>query len=102
MIFIAGVGPKTVTLDGKPLRCPVCGLHQARYKRIDQWLSLFFIPVLRVKKGEPFLMCERCEQQVKEFPEAFLNDAGGEKICSHCQQPVRKEFNHCPWCGKKL
>ena len=102
MIFIAGVSPKTVTLDGEPLRCPVCGLHQARFKRIDHWLSLFFIPVLRVKKGEPFLMCDRCQHQAREFPEAALEGAPPQKACPHCGQPVQEAFVHCPWCGKRL
>jgi uncharacterized C2H2 Zn-finger protein len=65
MIFIAGIFPKTKTLDQNPHRCPVCGLHPAYYKRMDHYFSLFFIPILRVKKGEPFIMCDRCERTVK-------------------------------------
>jgi hypothetical protein len=49
MIFIAGVSPKIKVLDQNPRRCPVCGLHQAYNKRMDHYLSLFFIPILRVK-----------------------------------------------------
>ena len=47
MIFIAGISPKTKILDQNPRRCPLCGLHQAYYKRMDYYLSLFFIPLFR-------------------------------------------------------
>jgi hypothetical protein len=42
--FIAGIQPKTVALDGLPKRCPSCGLDQALTKRVDHYLSLFFLP----------------------------------------------------------
>ncbi|MBR9981485.1 MAG: hypothetical protein KFF50_10710 [Desulfatitalea sp.] len=32
---IAGVQPKTRTLDNAPRRCPRCGLHQAYTQRVD-------------------------------------------------------------------
>jgi hypothetical protein len=64
--FIGGIQPKTIDLDNQPRMCPSCGLYQARLKRVDQYLSAFFIPVLRVKKGDPFLLCERCGVASKE------------------------------------
>ncbi|MEZ4528970.1 MAG: zinc ribbon domain-containing protein [Desulfobacterales bacterium] len=67
MIFIGGVSPKIKIIDEKPVICPVCGLARAYYKRVDHYLNLFFIPLFRVKKGEPFLMCERCERNVHEM-----------------------------------
>ena len=71
MIFIAGVSPKTKVLDQNPRRCPVCGLHQAYHKRTDHYLSLFFIPIFRVKKGEPFIICERCEKTIHGLGQEF-------------------------------
>jgi hypothetical protein len=62
MILIAGVSPKIKVLDQNPRRCPGCGLNQAYSKRTDHYLSLFFIPIFRVKKGEPFIICDRCER----------------------------------------
>ncbi len=50
--FIGGVQPKTITLDDSRRLCPACGLAQARLKRTDQYLSLFFIPLFPVKRGE--------------------------------------------------
>jgi hypothetical protein len=36
---IAGVQPKTRTLDNVPRRCPRCGLHQAHAHKVDHYFS---------------------------------------------------------------
>ncbi len=59
--LIGGVQPKTVTLDEAAGICSACGLAQARLKRVDHYVSLFFIPLFRVKKGDPVLICDRCK-----------------------------------------
>jgi RNA polymerase subunit RPABC4/transcription elongation factor Spt4 len=103
MIFIAGVSPKVKVLDQNPRRCPVCGLNQAYFKRIDHYFSLFFIPLLRVKKGEPFIMCDRCERTVHEFaPDFSQQQADASGTCRHCGKALDKDFKYCPQCGKKL
>jgi rubrerythrin len=100
--FIGGISPKEVVLDGRPRPCPVCGLAQARYKRIDHHLNLFFIPVLRVKKGEPFLMCDRCERAVAEmgpeYHEAVESPEAADR-CGKCGRALQPEFRFCPYCG---
>lgn len=101
MFLIAGVSPKTKTLDRHPRRCPACGLSQAYYKRIDHYFNLFFIPLIRVKKGEPFLVCERCEQTVNDVDRSY--DPIQERqvsTCDQCGQAVEKDFTYCPHCGK--
>ena len=103
MIFIGGISPKIKIIDEKPVICPVCGLAQAYYKRVDSYLNLFFIPLFRVKKGEPFLMCERCERNVHEMGaeyEDFLNKQ--DAVCPHCGRALHPEFQYCPFCGKKV
>jgi hypothetical protein len=103
MILIAGVSPKIKRLDNNPRRCPVCGLAPAYYKRVDHYLSLFFIPILRVKKGEAFIMCDRCEKTVHQFSEN--HDAGPhapDGHCRNCGRPSQKDFKYCPFCGKTL
>ncbi len=103
MIFIAGVTPKVKVLDQNPRRCPVCGLHQAYYKRMDHYLSLFFIPILRVKKGEPFIMCDRCERTVNEFgPDFNRRQQEGARTCRYCGKNVGSDFKFCPYCGKQV
>jgi RNA polymerase subunit RPABC4/transcription elongation factor Spt4 len=103
MILIAGVSPKIKRLDDNPRRCPVCGLAPAYYKRVDHYLSLFFIPILRVKKGEAFIMCDRCEKTVHPLSEN--HDAGPhapDRHCRNCGRPSQKDFKYCPFCGKTL
>ncbi len=102
MIFIAGVSPKIKVLDQNPRRCPVCGLHQAYYKRMDHYLSLFFIPLFRVKKGEPFIMCDRCEHSVNEFGPDFNRQQEGAQTCRSCGKDVASDFKFCPYCGKRI
>ena len=102
MFLIAGVSPKTITVDEKAQLCPVCGLARARYKRVDHYFSLFFIPILRVKKGEAFLLCDKCEQEVKEF--GYVNESlAGDKeaLCGKCGKVIRGDFRFCPYCGEE-
>jgi hypothetical protein len=101
--FIAGITPKTQKIDENPKRCPDCGLYQAYQMRVDHYLNLFFIPLLKVKTGEPFMMCERCHKATDEFNRDFSSyreETG--LVCKHCGNPIHKGFNYCPYCGKKL
>lgn len=103
MFLIAGVSPKTVVVDEKPQLCPLCGLARARYKRVDRYFSLFFIPLLRVKKGEAFLMCDRCEKEIKEFGYGEGVFPGEKKIvCSNCGKKIKEDFKFCPYCGEEI
>jgi rubrerythrin len=102
--FIGGIQPKTVTIDDTPQLCPYCGLQRARMKRIDHYLSLFFIPVFRVKKGDPVLICDHCGVV------SGVSEAGGfpgERIrqtntCPRCGKILDTEFRYCPYCGSML
>ena len=103
MFFIAGVQPKTKRLDEKPRRCPACGLVQAYATRVDHYLSLFFIPLIPVKKGEPFLLCERCQRPVETAgpPPAERPPAGTETVCVACKRTFDASFKYCPHCGQR-
>jgi len=102
--FIGGVQAKTVELDKNPRLCPSCGLYQARLKRTDQYLSIFFIPVLRIKKGEPFVVCDRCRADFSArfngASNGFSNDLN--RQCKHCGKRIDKGFSFCPFCGGRL
>jgi DNA-directed RNA polymerase subunit RPC12/RpoP len=103
MFFIVGISPKTKILDEQPRRCPVCGLHQAYNKRIDHYFQIFFIPVARVKKGEPFVICERCHRTKNEFKRdhsPYQEETG--LLCKYCGSPIHRGFYYCPYCGKKV
>lgn len=101
-IFVAGVQPKTKRVNDNPRRCPLCGLHQAYYERVDHYFSLFFIPVWRVKKGESYLMCDRCEKKVTAM-ETHPRDPSMQNlgVCRKCGQAIDSQFRFCPQCGTK-
>ncbi|MBI9083095.1 MAG: zinc ribbon domain-containing protein [Desulfobacterales bacterium] len=97
MILIAGVQPRTVTVDPALKRCPACGLHQASLKRVDHYFSVFFIPLLRVKKGEEALVCDRCDRAVAPSSRSGVPP----DICSQCGRALDESFKFCPHCGRK-
>ncbi len=97
--FIGGVQPKVTVLDEQPRRCPRCGLHQARMQRVDHYISLFFIPVLRVKTGEPTLVCDRCSGPVAPEPVSGSNES---KSCRFCNRSFPADYGYCPVCGRRL
>lgn len=104
--FIGGVQPRTVTLDETPRLCPYCGLAQARLKRIDHYISLFFIPILRIKKGEPLLICDRCGFTAPE-EEAYRAQKAPQRVekpltCPACGMALEPTFQYCPQCGRKI
>ena len=102
---IAGVQPKTRTLDNAPRRCPRCGLHQAYTQRVDHYFSLFFIPLVRVRHGEPYLFCRRCNQTVASSDDGQSSDpptghrAG--PACHRCGRTLDRVFAFCPFCGQR-
>jgi hypothetical protein len=103
MFLIAGISPKTKILDTIPRRCPLCGLSRAYFKRVDHYFSIFFIPVLRIKKGEPFIMCEKCEMAVHEMEKDFQSQqTNGKFTCKYCSRRLQKGFKFCPFCGKPV
>ena len=86
--FIGGIQPKTVKLEDHPRMCPSCGLYQAHLRRIDHYISIFFLPILRVKKGIPYVICDRCGSSDSESASSFFGDTDTEKPIS------------CKMCGK--
>ncbi len=101
--FIGGIHPKTVTVDKTPRICPVCGLNRAVLKRTDHYLSIFFIPLFRVKKGEPYLECPTCGPIIqKEGIYGYEKEETAVPICPYCKKEIFPEYKFCPFCGKKL
>ena len=103
MFLIAGVQPKTRRVDDNPQRCPACGLARAYSTRVDHYLSLFFIPLLRVKRGDPFLLCESCQQPADAFGSHPRQEplAGRDAVCVACRQTFDSSFKYCPHCGQR-
>ena len=103
MFIIAGISPKVKLLEDTPRICPACGLAQAHLKRVDHYLSLFFIPILRVKKGDPFIMCDRCEAVAPES-DLYSGPLPGPPAvqCQNCGRTLNRDFAYCPYCGAKV
>lgn len=103
MFLIAGVQPKTRRLDESPQRCPACGLAHAYPTRVDHYLSLFFIPLIRVKKGAPFLLCDSCQRPVDG--DGIMAQAtplsGTTTVCVACKRAFDRSFSYCPYCGQR-
>ncbi len=94
--FIGGIQPRTVVLEKQASACPFCGHIDVRLKRVDHYLSLFFIPLFPVKKGIPFLSCDSCQNILGE------NGLQEDSVCQHCGKNVDRKFSYCPYCGKTI
>lgn len=101
--FIGGVQPKTVRLDKQARLCPVCGHNAVYLKRVDHYLSLFFIPLFPVKRGTTFLSCDDCHS-VFDDRGIPVSDGQGEKsrTCPYCGRALAEDFDYCPGCGKRI
>ena len=102
--LIGGVQPKTVILDDTPRLCPACGLAQGRLKRVDHYLSVFFVPLFPVKRGEPVVMCNRCGA-VSSPDQGFgpmSTTRYGKTGCAQCGYPLEPGFEYCPKCGRRV
>jgi hypothetical protein len=104
MIFIAGVQPKTRKLDTNPRLCPLCGATEAYLKRVDHYLSIFFIPIFPVSRGKPAIICERCGGISDEIGHAIGARPPYRQglFCQHCGRDLEREFIFCPYCGKRI
>ena len=103
--IIGGIQPRVKVLDEKPRHCPRCGLYQAYLKRVDHYVSIFFIPVFKVKTGEPVLICERCERPVSRFNSNSSHRhhaPRAAKSCRFCGKDFPIEYLFCPICGRRL
>jgi hypothetical protein len=120
--FIGGLQPRREVLDPGPLRCPRCGRRSARIEQVRSYLSLFFVPLVPVRRGDPYLICDHCGavqtlhgDSPAGFPEAYAPetyDGLDEELepglddnplsCPECGGPIEPEFDFCPYCGKKL
>lgn len=120
-LFVGGVTPKTVTLRDLPAaECPACdaagGLQE---RRVDRVLSLFFVPLLTVHQGRPFLACSGCGWRAGAAAgeDGALSGAGAApgaagagggadlpQVCRHCGAEVQdgSGWAFCPFCGAGL
>ena len=100
MFLIAGIQPRNRKLEETARRCSRCGQLQAYLRRVDHYLSLFFIPLVKVKTGEPFILCDNCSHTGSANS---THQPPGTKPrptrCAACGRPLKREFSFCPYCG---
>jgi hypothetical protein len=66
-------------------------------------MSLFFLPILPVKKGDEFTVCENCG-----LLNGDTNGGGSQPVaeesnrCSRCSTILEQNFVFCPYCGRRL
>jgi len=101
--FIGGVQPRTVLVDRQVRACPSCGSLELSLKRVDRYLSLFFIPLFPLKRGVPFLVCGNCRVSYKEDGSPWEKDSMDVlRKCRYCGRRLAIDFIYCPYCGKTL
>jgi rRNA maturation endonuclease Nob1 len=101
--FIGGIQPKTILVDRQARSCARCGHFDVYLKRVDHYVSLFFIPLFPIKRGSPFLMCENCKTVFNEHGYGVdVEQAVGKKSCPQCGRSIDADFTFCPYCGKAL
>ncbi|RPJ05707.1 MAG: zinc ribbon domain-containing protein [Deltaproteobacteria bacterium] len=90
-------------MDDQPRVCPNCGSPSARLKRLDHYVSLFFIPLIPVKRGERFLECGRCGGIFDEAGRTQPTPSWGKSnlSCPKCGREVSRDFHFCPYCGQR-
>ncbi|MEE8399670.1 MAG: zinc ribbon domain-containing protein [Desulfobacterales bacterium] len=101
MFLIAGISHRAKAIEEAPRLCPDCGLAQAYLKRVDQYVTLFFIPILRVKKGEPFLTCVKCQRDLEDNGKSPYHATHPQQPCKYCGNALESTFSFCPNCGRQ-
>jgi RNA polymerase subunit RPABC4/transcription elongation factor Spt4 len=99
MFLIAGIQPRTRKGPKTGQTCPRCGLAQVHERCLDHYFSLFFIPLVRVKKGAAFSWCERCQAPLAQ---TYERTGPKEIVCRGCGEMLDPEFRFCPHCGSAL
>ncbi|KAI8049091.1 hypothetical protein BDF22DRAFT_244559 [Syncephalis plumigaleata] len=59
-LIMIGLSPKRKWLKKTARTCPMCGACALMQTRVDQRLSLFFIPLFPIVRGHRAWICHRC------------------------------------------
>ena len=72
--------------------------------RLDHYISLFFIPLIPIKRGEPFLECNRCGGVFDETGHPYVSPVEDRSAgtCPQCGRPINPGFRYCPNCGQRI
>ena len=76
--------------------------------RSDYYLSLFFIPLFPVKRGQEFWACTRCgnlcsgPEAARAYTTSTYTKQDKPKNCPACGRRVEPDYTFCPQCGRRL
>jgi hypothetical protein len=102
-VFIAGIGPRRKKLESQPRTCTNCGQSRAYLVRPDDYLYLFFIPIVPIRKGQPYVECDACGFVADDTGKACTPGKDAQLIrCPGCGAILAKDFRYCPYCGARL
>jgi len=106
--FIGGLQPRTIKLEKHHQACPGCSRFDLYWKRTDHYISLFFLPLFPVKRGNPFIACEHCgaawqsPDSISRDNKSYQGHRAETMICKSCGEVVESRFSFCPYCGFRL
>lgn len=82
MFVIFGLSPKSKTIGQGIFQCPRCRSAQGyKLQKRKQCISLFFIPLIPIKRLEDLVKCNQCKTQF--YPDMVLTS----------QELKKHEFN---------
>ncbi|KAI9591078.1 hypothetical protein BDF19DRAFT_417515 [Syncephalis fuscata] len=127
-LIIIGLSPKRKWLQKTARTCPQCGACALMQTRVDQRLSLFFVPLFPVYRGHAVWVCHRCgyvdqpgahpqrQRQIfpsvrkQEKPPAYLPDRDEKATLAAAEQAYRdpnivageNSMDHCGACSTAI
>jgi len=101
--FIGGIQPKTVLVDKQARSCSRCGHVEVYLKRVDHYVSIFFIPLVPVSRGKTAIVCERCGGISDEMGRGIgIGATRDVLLCKRCGRELERKFTFCPYCGERI
>ncbi len=75
-MIIWGLGWRDKTLSSGTFFCPRCDqMRPYKRKRPGYYFTLFFLPLIRIKKQQPFVECQVCKSRFD--PKVLESDSQG-------------------------
>lgn len=115
MFFIIDIIPMIKCLKIFQGTCDTCHMSgEVKLLKSSQCLRLFFIPV--IKWSNKYYLQPSCGTPIQieeetaialihgklDINQIHLEHAKSQQnICSRCGQPLKDEFDYCPYCGHK-